>query len=254
MSTRVKEAKNSPPSPPSPPIVLFYDHQVNASDPLGRTLDMILAWPDTELEYCHNYIQYLFPLPERSAFNAFAPVIDRATYTAFHARSELRARLKQSFNRMLAFYGFKYNESPEKVYVSRTPRFDETARNWVRRVDHNHLRITRILRSVRVLGLELEAEALWRALDDLCEEKRLISKNSWTFWTRAAKRPLYLAPEDEEDEGQGADFLYAYERDERGLRFWDGDGDDDDTEEQYEYFEMEGEDEEDNGDEKTRKI
>ena len=101
--------------------------------------------------------------------------------------------------------------SHEEVYVSRTPRFDEAARNWVKRVNHNHLRITRILRSVRILGLEMEAEALWRALDELCDEKELISKKSRTFWTRAAKRPLYLAPEDEEDEGQGADFLYVHE-------------------------------------------
>ena len=208
MSARVKETKYSPPAPPT---VLFYDPQVNASDPLGRTLDMILAWPDTELEYCHDYIQYLFPLPERSAFNDFAPVIDRATYAAFRARSDLRTRLKQSFDRMLAFYGFEYNVSHEEVYVSRTPRFDEAARNWVKRVNHNHLRITRILRSVRILGLEMEAEALWRALDELCDEKELISKKSRTFWTRAAKRPLYLAPEDEEDEGQGADFLYVHE-------------------------------------------
>lgn len=212
MFFRVKETKHSP---PSPPIVLFYDPQVNASDPLGRTLDTILAWPDTELEHCHDYIQYLFPLPERSAFNDLAPVIDRATYAAFHARPDLRTRLKQSFNRMLAFYGFECIESHEDVYVCRTPRFDEAARNWVRRVDHNHLRITRILRSVRVLGLELYAEALWRALDEFCVEKRLISKRSRTFWTRAAKRPLYLAPEDEEDEGQGADFLYDHEREDR---------------------------------------
>ena len=31
------------------------------------------------------------------------------------------------------------------------------------------------------------------------------------FWTRAAVRPLYLAPEDGTDEGQGKDFLYEYE-------------------------------------------
>ena len=31
------------------------------------------------------------------------------------------------------------------------------------------------------------------------------------FWTRAAERPLYLAPEDERDGGKGKDFLYEYE-------------------------------------------
>ncbi len=32
-----------------------------------------------------------------------------------------------------------------------------------------------------------------------------------TIRTRAAERPLYLAPEDERDEGRGKDFLYEFE-------------------------------------------
>lgn len=36
------------------------------------------------------------------------------------------------------------------------------------------------------------------------------------FWTRAAERPLYLAPEDERDEGLGRDYLYEYEASGRG--------------------------------------
>lgn len=38
-----------------------------------------------------------------------------------------------------------------------------------------------------------------------------IGPKSMMFWARAAERPLYLAPEDETDEGQGKDFLYEYE-------------------------------------------
>ena len=200
-------AAKKKPSPSSSAIVRFYDPQVYASDPLGRDLNTILGWSDNELEYCHNYIQYLFPIPEQSAFNFFAPVIDEETYLAFRQRSELRASLKRSYIRMLAFYGFELNENSEEVYVSRTPRFNKPAKTWVRRFDHNHLRITRILRSLRVLGLAMEAEALWRALDEVCKEKAVISKKSHEFWTRAAKRALRLAPEDEEDEDQSAGLL-----------------------------------------------
>lgn len=79
------------------------------------------------------------------------------------------------------------------------------------RFDHNHLRITRILRSIRVLGLEEEAAAFLRALRDICDKEKRIGNNSLVFWMRAATRPLYLAPEIDVDEGQGADFLYDYE-------------------------------------------
>lgn len=204
MSIAVAQKK---PSPSSSTIVRFYDPQVYASDPLGRDLNTILSWSDNELEYCHNYIQYLFPIPEQSTFNFFAPVIDEESYLAFRQRSELRASLKRSYIRMLAFYGFELNENLEEVYVSRTPRFDKPAKTWVRRFDHNHLRLTRILRSLRVLGLAMEAEALWRALDEVCKEQGIISKKSHEFWTRAAKRALHLAPEDDEDEDQSAGLL-----------------------------------------------
>lgn len=196
------------PSTPSSPIVLFYDPQVHAPDLQGRTLNTVLSWPDTRLESCHNYIQFLFPIPEPSAFNNFAPAVDEDTYNAFRLRPELRASLKRSYLRILAFYGFQHNENSEEVYVSRTSRFSQAATRWVRRVDHNHLRITRILRSLRVLGLVAEAAALWRALTEVYEEKKVISERSYTFWTRAAKRPLRLAPEDEGDENQCGGLLH----------------------------------------------
>lgn len=199
MSTTIAKMK---PSPPSSPIVLFYDPQIYASDPLGRDLNTILGWSDKKLENCHNYIQVLFPIPESSNFNFFAPVIDEETYLAFCQRPELRASLKRSYLRILAFYGFKFNDNSEEVHVSRTPGFNQAAKTWVRRFDHNHLRITRILRSLRVLGLTIEAEALWRALERVWREKGVISKKSYEFWSRAATRPLRLAPEDDEHEDQ----------------------------------------------------
>lgn len=38
-----------------------------------------------------------------------------------------------------------------------------------------------------------------------------ISAKSMMYWTRAAERPLFLAPEDERDRGLGKRFLYEYE-------------------------------------------
>lgn len=204
MSTAVAKME---PSPPSSPTVLFYDPKLYASDPLGRDLNTILGWSDDKLEYCHNYIQILFPIPEQSRFNQSAPLIDEETYLAFRQRPELRASLKRSYIRMLAFYGFEHNEYSAEVHVSRTPRFNEAAKTWARKFDHNHLRITRILRSLRVLGLATEAEAFWRALDQICKEKGVISKRSCEFWSRAVKRPLRLAPEDDEHNGQSTGLL-----------------------------------------------
>ena len=49
-----------------------------------------------------------------------------------------------------------------------------------------------------------------------------IGDRSLMFWTRAKERPLYLAPEDEEDEGRGKDFLYEYEEGRAGEKSGEG--------------------------------
>ncbi|MCJ1364331.1 hypothetical protein MMC16_003441 [Acarospora aff. strigata] len=196
-----------------PALVRFYEHPNGGEDFRGRTLSSILNWRDDDLEYVHNFIQILFPLPEGSPINSQAPVIDRATFEAFHSRPELRARLRESFVRMLSFYGFALQETGGELKISPAANFRTAAKNWFQPYSHNHLRITRIIRSLRVLGLEREAEAFFLALRELSPAgDRKISTTSWRYWTRAAKRPLYLAPEDNEDDGHGADFLYEFEK------------------------------------------
>ena len=203
-----------------PFLVRFYDSNIQAKDMKSRTLTTIISWNDDQLEYHHDYIQLLFPLPEGSLFNLSAPVIDRATFTAFRSRNDLQQNLRTALNRMLHFYGFNLSHdldhnpgsepSPSDYKVRKAPTFDQASRNWVRKFNHNHLRITRILRSLRVLGLEREAKGFFEALEGVFEGGR-ISEKSMMFWTRAVERPLFLAPEDEEDAGEGAEFLYEFE-------------------------------------------
>ncbi|MCJ1294504.1 hypothetical protein MMC34_006062 [Xylographa carneopallida] len=194
------------------PLIFFYDPLIAAPDARGRTLESILAWNDRKLESCHDYIQVLFPLPEASAFSYAAPVVDKATFEAFRSRADLQAQLRVSLARMLAFYGFKLRETERGPEIIQGPDFAAASRNWVTRFDHNHLRITRIIRSLRVLGLETEARAFFTALQAVYKSSEGgISQKSMMFWMRAAERPLFLAPEDDRDEGEGLNFLYEYE-------------------------------------------
>ena len=56
------------------------------ADDDGRTFDEILGWDDARLEMVHDYIQWIFPLPERSGANPWAPVLDAATIAAIRGR------------------------------------------------------------------------------------------------------------------------------------------------------------------------
>jgi hypothetical protein len=156
------------------------------ADDDGRTFDEILGWDDARLEMVHDYIQWIFPLPERSGANPSAPVLDAEAIDAIRGSAEMQGRLRSAFLRMLAFYGFALDGDA----VVEGPRFATASRNWLHAGNHNHLRLTRMLRSLRVLGLEREAAALWGALRALYERetarRRTITGETFAFWRRAA--------------------------------------------------------------------
>jgi hypothetical protein len=160
-------------------------------DDQGRTFEEILGWDDARLEMVHDYIQWIFPLPERSGANPWAPVLDAASIAAIRRSAEMQGRLRAAFERMLVFYGF----AREGDAVVQGPRFAAASRNWLHAGNHNHLRLTRMLRSLRVLGLEREAAGLWEALRALYERETAagrptITAETFAFWRQAAMAPL----------------------------------------------------------------
>jgi hypothetical protein len=159
-------------------------------DDSGRKWSEIVAWPDDELEQVHDFIQWLFPLPERSGANPSAPVLDQSVIQAFRASPELQDRLRTSYWRMLRFYGLAF-EAGETPRVRRAANFTSRARNWLSANNHNHLRLTRILRSLQLLGLDSEAKALFSCLSGIYEEEvqrgeSRIAPRTWRFWAAAA--------------------------------------------------------------------
>ena len=84
-------------------LVAFY--QGNGRDHRGRLLRDIHAFDFDELEFHHDYIQWLFPLPEPSGANPAAPLLTKEDIAAFERDESLRSALLTSFRLMLAFYG-----------------------------------------------------------------------------------------------------------------------------------------------------
>ncbi|KAK6068612.1 hypothetical protein SCUP515_09464 [Seiridium cupressi] len=196
-------------------LVEFYD--LRNTDSRGRRLEQILDWDDERLEMSHDYIQTLFPLPEGSLF-ANAPIIDEEAYLYWRQHSGLSGNLRRVFDRMAAFYGFNVKwEQVEggrwKAQISEKQDARTNLRRWVTRMDHNHLRITRIIRSLRVLGLEEVAEAFHEALNEVCEKYGRVGDNSRKYWRRALELPLHIAPD-----GTEVDWLEKYEAEDEQLQ------------------------------------
>jgi hypothetical protein len=167
------------------PIVSFYS---GSPDIEGRTVTEILSWDDERLETVHDYIQWLFPTRQPSGVNPFAPLVTDGTVEAFDRDEALRTRLRQAFDRMLMFYGLQWDDQHVTVDGERLPL---RARVWLHPGSHNHLRLTRIMKSVATLGLRAEALALQRCLlEDVGrgEYAAGVSSRTLEFWRRAVSR------------------------------------------------------------------
>nr|POF17139.1 opioid growth factor receptor [Quercus suber] len=189
------------------PIVQFYDLDSDAPSGEDHLSDYklrdILKWNSSTLEARHDYIQHLFPLPEPSPFNSGAATLTKHVRDEFHARPELRLNLLQAFNCMCVFYGFAPNFrdgdfAPGKLEaLPRGAHFAELAHSWGRHFDHNHLRMTRIIRSIRILGLEAEARMFYETLvRENVQLGNVINQRSLGLWRHAAYGPLHIPPSD----------------------------------------------------------
>jgi hypothetical protein len=205
---------------PQDMLIRFYDPAIKGTDEKGRTLEQILAWDDATLERTHDYIQTLFPLPEPSGARYNAPLVTLEVRQAFKDRPELRETLLDAFNRMLTFFGLEYNKiqdtddsrdyNPDNDCthcISDGPNWETARLRWVVRKNHNHLRITRILRSLRVLGCPEQAQALHSFIVEDDEVTHTVSQDTQGFWTRAAKNDLWLPPNELDQTAVGTEWL-----------------------------------------------
>ena len=171
-------------APAQDPIVAFYGGV--GPDGAGRTIETVWGFDAVDLEHHHDFIQWLFPLAVPSRVNPGAPVATRETAAAFQASPELRARLLRSLDLMLAFYGFERSAEA----VNRAPTFEARAATWASPGNHNHLRLSRMVQSLALLGLEPEAKALSHALLDTARDlgSTGVSRQTVAVWENLLTR------------------------------------------------------------------
>ncbi|MFC1621231.1 opioid growth factor receptor-related protein [Candidatus Omnitrophota bacterium] len=118
------------------------------------------------------------------------PILTKEDIQVFHGTTkitrQLRTNMLRSFGLMLDFYGFQYAVHDGKVTIERSANFTEQSENWldVDKDNHNHnfKRITRILDSLRLTGLEDHALAFFNALNELQEDFPCIENSLNEHW------------------------------------------------------------------------
>jgi len=165
-------------------ILAFYQGQRPDSE--GRMIEEIWSWNYQRLEYVHNYIQWLFPLKEKSQFNQNAPILTDEIIQAFTTNEQLRMQLIKSLEVMLKFYGLQYNKHNENIIITKSGEYQERKNNWIEPGNHNYLRLTRILTSLKILKLENYAQALFKCLQQIyLEESSKIGSKTYAYWKSA---------------------------------------------------------------------
>ena len=149
------------------PLLAVYSERGN--DHRGRSLSGILGSSDEWLEREHDYIQWLFPMGDKSPYAPEAPIVDTEAIDAFARQSNLRSNQRLAFQRMMQFYGFELDDDVDDdgkiiVYVDRSKDFERQTQRWLRPANHNFKRITRIVKSTSLLSSPHLARGLGEAL------------------------------------------------------------------------------------------
>lgn len=146
------------------PILMFLEGE--GTDARGRTVFDVLAMDDVALERTHDFIQWLFPLPEPSAAVPDSPVLTSGDIQAIRVSELAPIALAGATDRMAAFY--------------------QTTHDWLMPNDHNHRRITRIIRSLRLLQGDEAADAFRDVILERVEATRApVSARSRGYWATA---------------------------------------------------------------------
>jgi len=173
-------------------LLAFY--LTTGTDHMGRSLDEILEKNDLWLERTHDYIQWLFPLYVQSQFNPQAPLLTNEVREIFLDDTHpdyvsLHANFSSAIQRMLSFYG--YASSPKtNNNVAPSSNWQQRSNNWQSLDNHNHLRITRMLRCMTLLGRHsLAVSFLEQLIAAVKQHPTIISPRTLDFWNEAVILP-----------------------------------------------------------------
>ena len=132
----------------------------------GRTPDEIWSYSDNEIESTHDFIQIVFPTnkPSQATFNKL-----------YLSDQTLIDKLKNNPKAIINL------EKSAAWFLSFLNRNDA----WKKGYDHNQLRITRIIESLRLLVSDEAADEFFKAILRLVKDPTILNPSTMKFWENA---------------------------------------------------------------------
>lgn len=148
---------------------LFEFLSANGFDDKGRRLVQIWNASNEFWEKDHSFIQWVFPLKEKSRFNPDAPLLTDELIEMLKGNDFAMVSMEISFLRALRFLQLPNTETPF----------------WAKAGNHNILRVSRILKCLSLLSMNERTDYLWSQLSPL---EGLVGEKSFAFWKEAASK------------------------------------------------------------------
>ncbi len=149
-----------------PAIDFYYGNIPNSN---GKYYIDIINSDDIELEDDHLYIQWLFPNRQQSFINLNAPLLNDQVIKLFKADESLQEMIRISLDRMIQFY-----------------QLDQQTPWWITKNNHNYLRCTRILNTLREFEMKDELFHFYSQLLMIyINNYQIITPMTFLFWKRA---------------------------------------------------------------------
>ena len=127
---------------------------------------MALRQTDHQAEATHDYIQWFFPLDEPSRSVNGAPVLTELDIDEIKESILVQGNLAKSARWFLGFL--------------------ERNDHWITKYNHNHLRITRVIKSLRLLASDKAADEFKNIVFEyLGDDLNLIDPKARSFWNSA---------------------------------------------------------------------
>jgi len=118
---------------------------------------------DDQIENIHNFIQWVFPLNERSNAVPKSPILTNEEIISIKKSETAQKNIKKSAEWFLEF-------------LSRNSY-------WICQNNHNHLRITRAIKSLRLIHSNEEAEKFKNSIMNLIQgNENKINPTSLKYW------------------------------------------------------------------------
>jgi hypothetical protein len=149
----------------------------------GLSIKDVWKFSSHDYEKEHNFIQWAFPSDEPSSINPWSPVVKYKDMITFRLNVKLRLKLLRSFRQFLMTLGLQMQG--DKITIANNGVFYLQ----VLRPNHNLQRISRVLRSLYLLGHEQRARTFMAFLQNV-HSKQGVNEIAYGYWERVFEREL----------------------------------------------------------------